>query len=725
MGVLRKRFWIGIVTTLLAIAAAVALLTTHTPQYVASADLLLGGQAGLDRGSSDLLEERALSDSAIQGELAILKSSALLVRVVRRLELDKDPEFNAALRPQTNEVSLFDTAKDYVKALIFPPKPVDETAVVPQSEGVAEAAAARDAMLGGLDGPVSVLRRNMDVRQRGNSFVVSVTLSSEDRIKAAGIANTIVDEYIDFVSDKRFEAAQRFTSWLEMRVEELAQSVEESETAVISFQAYADSEVDSAARIEQQMQEMTTKLVNARTELAETQALAAQSAALFEAEGPIAAAGLLSSPVLDGYKQQLADLRRAEAEAAPRFSEGSAPMDAIRRDLATVEAELEREVSQIITELENQADVQRINVVAIRNSLNGLELIVRARSKEQIKLNQLERVADANRRLYEDFLGRFKEASEIQNLRRADAEVISYASPPSTPATPRKKTTLVLATAAGMFVGLGIIFLLELLPKRFTSSTQVTQRTGLKVFGLMPRMPNGGTTRDLARRLRGSGGRSLRQTALNTARNLELGLGRPAQSVMVMSDLPGADKTTMAMLLGWAAAQQGRSCLIVDADVQNAVLSRRFMADKGPGLLDVLYDEALIDESIRFDRALGVAILPTATTGMPPATFFGTDRANALFRDLAGQFDLVIVDAPAAGTVSDLVSFPDGVDVGLYTMRARRTGVKPVVERMPLFRSVQMKIAGAVMTGVRGRAAAGGGAQRVQAPTPGKATRPA
>ena len=696
---LRKRVWIVASTTIAAIAAAIYLLAVTTPQYVASAQMLLGGQVRVERTSSDLFEARAFNDSVIQGELAILKSSALLIRVVRKLELDQDPEFNAALRPPSEPMPVVDAIKAFVKGILFPPNSAPETPAEPASQAVEEASAARDAVLDGLGGPIGVLRKNIDARQRGSSSVVAVTVSSTDPIKAAGIANTVADEYISFVSDKRFEAAQRFTTWLETRVAELADTVEESERAVLSFRATVDSEVDSTARLDQQMQEMTTNLVVARTALAETEARVLRARELLESEGALAAAGILSSPGLDTYSARIAELRQSETDALRRFGEDSAQVSALRREAADIESALETEVRQVVSELENSAEVLRINLGALRQNLGGIEAVILARSQEEIRLNQLERVADANRLLYSDFLGRFKESSEIQNLRTADAEVISYAAPPGAPATPRKKVVLVLATVAGLMVGIGIAFGLELLPKRFSSSNQVTHRTGLKVLGQLPKLPRNYRAGNFLRRINGTDGLAL--AARNMARNLDLTLGRPVSSAIVVSHASGGEKTALTMLLGWAMAKQGRSCLLIDADIQNAALSSRYEI-AGVNLMDVVYDNVPCEEAIISDSVLGVSVLPTVPTKVDPATFLNTGRMEALFKLLSKRYDVIVIDAPPLESASDLVTLPGRIDIGLYAIETNRTFVSSVTDRMPLFRSMQLQFEGAILSRQRG-----------------------
>lgn len=707
--IIRKRLWLLLATTVVCFSIAVLALSTYPPQYVASTDMLLGTQSGATRNSSDLLEDRALTDTAIQGELAILGSSALLIRVVHALELDKDPEFNAALRPPPEPVPVIDPIKnalqaavDFIKVLLLPP-PAPEQDAEEVSEGLAEASTARDAMLGEYSGVANSLRRSLSFRQRGSSFVVEVTATSENPIKAAGIANAVADEYIDFVSDRRFEAAQRFTRWLETRVGELADVLEVSETAVISYEAVADSQIDSPERLNQQMQEVTSRLVDTRSRLAEVEAQGSKAQALLADGNLIAAATILTSPAMDNYVVRLAALRADTALALERFADDSARVMAIKRETMALTDALQDEVDRAVQGLLNQAEVLRLNVTALRENLDGLENTMLARSKHQIKLNQLVRVADANRRLYNDFLSRFKESSEIQNLRQADAEVIAYGSPPNAPALPRKKATVVLAIFGGLFLGMSMIFLLELLPKSFVTSDQVTRALGLRVFGHLPRLPIKDTARNLATRLSDRAGWVLGGAARSAIRNLDLTLGRPARSAMLVSLSDDKERSTLAMLLAWAAAQQGKKCLLLDADLRTAGLTKRFEVNPSAGFVEVLYEEAPLKDAIIEDTPLGVSLLPMIPGRTDAATLFGTARADRLIKDLCERFDLLLIDAPGLLEVSDLVSLPSPIDMGLLAVCSKRTRVKTAKEGYPLFRSLNFTMEGAVLTGLRMR----------------------
>ncbi|MEL6522307.1 MAG: polysaccharide biosynthesis tyrosine autokinase [Pseudomonadota bacterium] len=716
-GVFRRRLILILGAAILSAAYSAYVVLQVTPQYEAYAQLALGdgGLASPD-SSFSLVEAQAISSSVIEGEMAVMRSRALLVRVVRRLELEKDPEFNPALRP-IEEPGLVDRLSTFVRDLIrsvIPapeaPQPVQVEGAEGEAEGaeatndpVLEAARARDTLLGDLGPVTGELRNAVRVRQQGNSFVISVGATSQSPQKAAAIANALIDEYGRFLVDKRFAAAQRFTRWLEGRVEELAATLETSEREALAFRAKIEANADSSQRLEQQMRELTTKLVNARSELAEANANAVKLVEIGERDGALAAAATLDNPTIQSYLAELADLRREEASATIRFGEDAVQVSSIRRSMEAIAEAASAEVDRTIQQLNNTAEVRDNVVQALETELRGLEGNILIRSNEQIRLSQLQRVADANRRVYEDFLGRFKESSEIQNLQRSDADVISYASPPGSPSYPRKQVAVALGGAGGLAIGIALAFLLELLPKRLTTAREVTARLGLPIFGKLPKVPTKmgrmGSLRNILRDSSAPLTRSARTLRNNVDLNSDIAVG----SIVVASDQPGGVKTNVSMLLAWAAAQKGRSCLLVDADTRTASLSRALGHRRTTSLVSVLYGESTLEDSIVTLGALGVSMLPTETVGADPAMVFDTYRAKLVVEEMMREFDVVIFDSPALRHESDAMALPVVLDLGLYTVASAKTLTRDAERGLEIFRKTKLNDVGAVLTGLKNR----------------------
>ncbi|MCV6585585.1 MAG: exopolysaccharide transport family protein [Marinibacterium sp.] len=705
LGFVRRWWMVVLITTMIALGFTVVSLLKATPIYVSGAQMLLGEQGLADNSSFDLIEAQAISNSVIEGELAILRSTKLLLRVVKRLELDQDPEFNPALLPPPDPTPVMDAVsgavgavRNRVETLLLGAEDAPPPAA-PPSEPV-EAAEPDAANLGPYAAPVARLRRAVSVKQQGSSFVVSVTAKSQDPRKAAAIANTMFEEYIAFLTDKRFAAAQRFTNWLEGRVTELALKWEESANDVLAFQTRIEGEADSSIRLDQQMTEMTSKLVGARAELAALEAQLSTLQSTIDEQGVIAASDLLSTDAIQVFRQDLVELRRDRTRLVQSFGESATQVQAVDRAIAATMDNIETEVERARAQMSSAAAQQTINVRALRGSLRELEARTLAGLKEQIRLDQLTRVADANRRVYEEFLGRFKETSEIKNLQRSDAEIITYASPPGAPDTPRKKVALALATVGGVFAGLALSLLLELRRRGARDAEDITRRTGLTIFAHLPTLARTITAQRLAQRLQGARSERVAMAARDVQRNIDLVSDQPAQMIVIARREGDDSGVTLAMILAWSYAKLGRSCLLVDADIRTAALSDRFAHPKEAHIVSALYGERPVEDCIIASTPLGVSLLPAVRSSADPEMIFSTNRSAEIFETIRGQKDVTIVLAPPLSRSSDVFDPSMEFDVALMHVDSRNTDRGWVRENMGYFFRTDARKRGVVLSGL-------------------------
>ena len=118
--------------------------------------------------------------------------------------------------------------------------------------------------------------------------------------------------------------------------------------------------------------------------------------------------------------------------------------------------------------------------------MHALETKALGQSREQIKLRQLDREAEASRLIYETMLNRLKETSEQVELQAADARILSPADAPLTPELERKQLILALAAAFGLLGGVGLVFLRDQLDASFRSPKQIEALTGYTVLATIP-----------------------------------------------------------------------------------------------------------------------------------------------------------------------------------------------------------------------------------------------
>lgn len=698
---LKHHIMLVLTTGALCLGGAVYYLSSITPTYTSGGQLLLGGQGLSEQNSFDLVEAQVLSNAVIEGEIAIMRSNEILINVVQKLNLDEDPEFNPSLREVQVPSPLVTWLKDTAKAILGRGEKAEETtqnAEAPSNTAVLEAASLNKQTLGEYGASVGILRKGLSIRQQGTSFLMSIQTTSESPQKAAAISNTVMTEYIRVLADKRFQTASRFTGWLEGRVEELASNLEESERAVLELRSVMEADADNGARLDQQMQEFTTKLVNARAELAQAEAQVRRATLVSEQDGPLATANILSSEAIFEFRRALVDLRREEAETALNFSEDSARMESIRRAITKTETELSNEVENLILQLNNRVETMRLNVRTLETSLRSFEGLNLERSRQLIEMNQLQRVADINRRVYEDFLGRYREISEFQEIPISDARIIRYASPPGSPSHPRKKVAAILALVGGLSLGAALAFLLEWRPKRLSEPRQISRATGLPVFGTTPRLKKIKTAENLLDQLGHND--SFAQAALKLADSINLHSERALRSIFVTSYSANKSRTNTAIMLAWANAQRGRKCVLVDGDFRNAQLTESFGLSEQTNFLSAIHSDKPLNECLVVTSADdGFDCIGAEVSAADPSVLYSSERMQDMIALLRKVYDVVIIDAPSLEDSSNNFASLPSRDLGVFTIETKTVTLDGMNRSLNMLRDMDLGGAGIVLNG--------------------------
>jgi cellulose biosynthesis protein BcsQ len=121
--------------------------------------------------------------------------------------------------------------------------------------------------------------------------------------------------------------------------------------------------------------------------------------------------------------------------------------------------------------------------------------------------------------------------------------------------------------------------------------------------------------------------------------------------VAVVSPKGGCGKTTVSLNLALSLARQGRSVVLVDADINGDVLSAIDARSRATfGAFDVLLGRASLDTALIRTVLLNFEILPSVGSRLPSAPELALDQTaawRALLAELARRFEVVLVDTPA------------------------------------------------------------------------------
>ncbi len=178
-------------------------------------------------------------------------------------------------------------------------------------------------------------------------------------------------------------------------------------------------------------------------------------------------------------------------------------------------------------------------------------------------------------------------------------------------------------------------------------------------------------------------------------------LDTPLKSLVVTSSVPSEGKSTVAANLAVAMAQAGKRVILVDADLRRPSVGRLFGLKTATGFTTVLL--AREGRAGAIDRALQPTMVPNllVMTSGPhppnPAELLASQSATEVLRELEARSDLVILDTPPMGPLTDAVVLSARVSGTIVVARAASTRRTVVGNSVNTLRKVGGNVLGTVL----------------------------
>lgn len=431
--VLRERRGLIRNVTLAIVALTAVVMFSLPTRYSTSAVVMLDQRKNTVADASSVLSALPTDPSTVQNQIQVLSSRDLALKVIDKLHLEADPEFN----PPPGGIDL---------------NPLHYLRASPKS-GPSD----------GREVAVDSFLHNLDVTSLGVSTSLQVSFSAKDPEKAARIANTLAKSYTDDQIALKRGAARQAAAWLSDRMHQLAQQLQQQEAAVQLYKAEHNliDSADGKSLVDDQLMAINAQLIAAQSDLAEKKAAYDRVAALSRTGNAAAITPVVNSKMIGDLRTQEAELVRQEADLATRYGPNHPKMEAIRNEKRDLAAKISREVQGIAGSLESDLEVARAHVGSIQASLAKAERQAREENMARVQLKALEANLGSTRATYESFVARLRAVQDQDDIQIPEARVISTAPVPTAPSSPHRSLFIGASIPGGLLVGVLIALLLE------------------------------------------------------------------------------------------------------------------------------------------------------------------------------------------------------------------------------------------------------------------------
>ncbi|MBX2847018.1 MAG: polysaccharide biosynthesis tyrosine autokinase [Acidiferrobacterales bacterium] len=616
-------------------------------------------------------------------QVGIMRSRVLVGKVVERLELDKHPIFIS------NDVSVFGKIKEKLgfRKQQVSPKNIQRLIT-------------------------SNLISEINIGSQRDSYLMNISMSLPDAQLAADITNALAEEYIESVRANQQESTEASEKWLLDRLDVVNRDLKDAEVALQEFKERENiigSSKQNDGIVSQEVDMISGRLLEARQKRLGSEALYQQIIATERRRGDLQGiTAIQNDPIVQNIRTELVALERRQGELSQRYGPEHRRMVELASQIAATNENLRNQTQRVVSALKSEYELAKESETFLKNSLGASTNKVQSLGRKQFDLLGLEQNVRTQRDVYQAFLKRLNESratgvSVNENVRITDPAIAPLRALPS-----KGPLLVALFSLLTAMLGLGIGLLRELFDNTITNDQDVDKKLSLMSLGSVPtieeKVPEGFDD-NLAYSYFGKNKLSQFAESVRTIRSSLMlsSIDEAKRRILVTSTVPSEGKTSMAVSLAFAFGQVQKTLLIdcdlrrpsLDELVESAAFNRRRL-----GLNDLCLETAAPSECIHSLGDSGVDVILAGTINPNPQELFCSTKFTSMLNKLADVYDVIVIDSPPSGGLSDAMLLATQVDQVAYVVKANATPVAKIRSAIGSLKKANAPLAGVVVNQV-------------------------
>lgn len=586
------------------------------------------------------------------------------------------------------------------------------------------------------------LKNRIQVTNEPETGIINISVESVNPKECAVVSNAFADAFEEMSTYFAKSSARDATRFIEQQLRIAEFNLNRKEKAVFDF-----NQSNGIISLDDDLVHINTSISefehNMLTEEVKSQELEAKSKSLERVlqdmdmriyRNPMS---MLDSQTIVNLRQAIETLEVERAVLLQKFKPDHPRVREVETRIKNTTDRLEQQVSEIVGNrvvVQNQYLDEKQQIIElttelflsnIRVKLYG-NILARLRTQQmkfpriQYEYARLLREKEVAEKLYLLLYEKRQQAKIDEVQQDVKVRVFERASPPDQPFWPNRKKNIGVALIFGLFVGIGLAFLLEEMEETVRTSDDVKNYLNLPVLGSIPYSAE--TINKLITDV------PLKSPIAEAYRRLSFFtqlfcLDPPIKTLLVTSSKSDEGKTTTLANLAISMAQEGTKVLAIDTDLRRPMLHRLFGIDNSLGLSNILsgeleaeiavsdlsvsghlpresFMEVVVDRIIQPLPIKGLSVIPSGPLPANSIELLRSERMLTFMRIAEKKADLVIFDSPPAIHVIDAVVLAQILDGVLLVINSGRINKDEAMQVKYMIESTKTPIIGVALNNI-------------------------
>ncbi len=399
----------------------------------------------------------------------------------------------------------------------------------------------------------------------------------------------------------------------------------------------------------------------------------------------------ISDPLLTGLITQLNQMLAEKAELAFTVQVGNPRLELIN-------SRIESTRQALVENIENLIQNNKISLKGVSRQIALADQELMKLPVTERQLISIQRQYKVNDQIYTYLLQKRAEAAIAKASNVADNKVLDIARPENAARiAPKTRTNYLLGLALAVFIPFALLFLIDQLNNKIRNRMDVENKTSVPIISTI-----GHSTLETAFPVFENPKSAIAESFRGLRTNLQFLMREKEQKVIaITSTISGEGKTFCSVNLAAIFAMAGKKTLLMGLDLRRPMIHKIFNVDNSKGISTCLIGKSTCKEIIRDTAIENLRIAPAGPVPPNPAELIESYRMKEIMDAVREEYDLIILDTPPFGIVTDALLAARLSDASLFLLRQNYSskGILDLLE--DLAKKGEIKNMGIVMNDIR------------------------
>ncbi|MGE0561505.1 MAG: polysaccharide biosynthesis tyrosine autokinase [Flavobacteriales bacterium] len=505
-----------------------------------------------------------------------------------------------------------------------------------------------------------------------NPLAKTINLSFQDNnaVKTADILTALANEYIVYDIEERSKSSKKVIEFLDDQLDKYYNKVKISENSIEEFQKTNKlSDIDKFSSL---YVERVNKLENQLIDFdLQKNVLVEINNSLKGKTKEINVYNLL--PILSGTEYEtritslITDLQGLLVQRQQMLTEATKESELLK--LHDQQIEIQKQVLfKSISSLVEKLSYRRQEIVRKIEEIQGKYLNVPAK---ELQYARLQRVLSIDEKFFTLIMERRTEYSISEAGFVPQHTILDKAVVPGVPFSPNKKIIIITGILLGVVISLVILILKYILKNTISTIDEITKHANSAV-GVLGSIPIYSREIPISQLVINRDPKSIISESFRSIRtNLQFISNFEGKKVMaITSTISGEGKTFCTLNLGGIIAMSGKKVIILDLDMRKPKIHKGFGVSNQHGMSTILIDKDVIKDCIHHSELENLDFITSGPIPPNPSELIISGKLDEVVEELKKYYDLVILDNPPIGLVSDAMEMLKKVDYPIYIFKS-------------------------------------------------------